>query len=136
MVCIYCGEKLAISNSRHQKRSNSTWRRRKCPSCRATITTIEAVDYPRSLVICKPDGTFTAFSRDRLFVDVYDSLKHRKNAINDATSLTDTIVNQTLAKIDTPRIDRQFLINQVTETLNNFDKVAAIHYSAYHRPNK
>lgn len=132
MVCITCGSKLAIVNSRHQKQANRTWRRRKCPGCGSLFTTIEAIDYPTSLVIKDSSGSLSAFSRDRLFIDVYECLKHRKTALSDATSLTDTVLAQLLPAQHQSQIERSALVAIVQQVLARFDTAASVQYAAYH----
>lgn len=132
MVCIYCASKTEVTNSRHQKRTNSIWRRRKCTACKAIVTTVEALDYTASVVVKEPSGTLEAFSRDKLLISLHRSLSHRKTALTDATALTDTIVGRLhLAFIDNT-VDRQYLRLLARETLERFDHAAGVHYTAFH----
>lgn len=78
------------------------------------------------------DTVLEPFSRDTLFISVYDSLKHRKTALEDASSLTDTVINLCLPKIRNATLERGVLIQQATQTLERFDTVAATHYAAFH----
>lgn len=131
MVCIYCSNETAVVNSRPQKRTNTIWRRRQCQDCQAVFTTSEAIDLEKSLVVASSKG-FAPFLRDRLFIDVYESLKHRKTALEDATALTGTIISQVLAESSVGSFDKQELLKTVVEVLRRFDKVAAMHFEAYH----
>lgn len=130
MVCIYCANKTAVINSRRQKRSNKIWRRRQCLKCKAVFTTSESVDLDKSLVI-KSDSQYKPLKRDKLFVSVYDSLRHRKTALNDATALTDTIINRLYAK-HSAQIEKADVIKISSEVLKKFDKAGYVYYSAYH----
>lgn len=78
------------------------------------------------------DGHLEPFSRFNLFVSLYDSLKHRKTALEDASSLTDTVINQCLPHVMHATLKRDDLVRVTSATLKRFDKVAATHYSAFH----
>lgn len=67
-------------------------------------------------------------------MSVYDSLKHRKTALNDATALTDTIISKLYAHVDTGRLQSRQIINVAHNVLKRFNKAAAIYYEAYHPP--
>lgn len=132
MVCIYCNSKTEITNSRRLARSNATWRRRHCLKCGALYTTVEEADYSRLWLIAGLKGRLSPFLRDKLFLSVYDSLRHRKTAIQDASALTSTIIAK-IAKASTDgQIDRQKLIDTALACLKRFDKTAAVHYKAYY----
>lgn len=133
MVCIYCGSETRVTNSRPQKRSNTVWRRRFCSHCKATITSLEAVDYDRALRV-RRTMSLEPFSRDKLFLSIYDSLKHRRNAVADATALTVTIISALTRKHKYPELDRTQIIFASGTILERFDSAAAIHYRAYHKP--
>lgn len=132
MVCIYCDTKLMTTNSRSHKRLAGTWRRRACPHCQAVITTIETIDYPTALIVIKPDNSLEAFSRDKLFISLYECLKHRKTAQKDATALTDTIIGKVLAGAKQAQIRNQGITELATSVLKRFDKAASVQYAAYH----
>jgi transcriptional regulator NrdR family protein len=168
MVCIYCGGGLAVSNSRPQLTRNQTWRRRLCKACGAVYTSIEAIDLSQALIVQESgqnsrkrdgDGSITEsgslstdtnlqpFDRDRLFISIYESLRHRPTAAQDARGLADTVTAhimrdaqkqrqlrdtkniQTAASRITPRTIAEAILN----TLQRFDQAAATHYAAFHR---
>jgi transcriptional regulator NrdR family protein len=72
------------------------------------------------------------FSRDKLFVSVYDSLRHRKTVLDDATALTGTIISTLTPLAEGAAIDRDVVITVTTTVLQRFDKPAASHYQAFH----
>ena len=84
-----------------------------------------------SLVVRKSTHV-TPFSRDILFTSLYDSLRHRKTAINDATALTVTVIAKLLGQIHSAEIDRDAIATETKAVLQRFDKAAAVHYAAYH----
>jgi len=132
MNCLYCGAGTKVINSRSQKRSNHTWRRRQCTNCKHVFTSIELPDLATSFVFLPSSGQVEPFCRDKLFLSVYNSLGHRKDALEASTSLTDTILSRLLKATDGSAIGRTKLIDAATEVLKSFDKAAAVQYSAYH----
>jgi transcriptional repressor NrdR len=131
MVCIYCSSDTKVVNSRHQKKSNQVWRRRKCLSCRAVFTTIESPDTTQALRI-RRNGRLQPFSRDNLLLSVYDSLKHRKTAVSDATAITSTVIGQLYPLIKEAALERDEITELTISVLQRFDRVAATHYRAFH----
>jgi transcriptional regulator NrdR family protein len=73
-----------------------------------------------------------AFQRDKLLLDVYDSLRHRKTAISDATALTDTIQKQLLPFVEQASLPVEAITEVTALTLENFDPIAATHFRAFH----
>ncbi len=132
MVCIYCSRKTKVVNSRSRKKSNTTWRRRECSGCRAIFTSIELFDLETSVSIKDNDDNLVPFLRDKLLFSLYDSLKHRKSAENDATHLTQTIISSIITKSQSASIEKETLLETAYSTLNRFDKAAAVHYKAYY----
>jgi len=131
MVCIYCGNPTSVVNSRHQKKANQVWRRRKCAVCQAIFTTLEGVDATQALRVHK-DTHFEPFSRDTLLLSIYDSLRHRKTAVTDATALTGTVLSRLYPLIQDATLEKDAIAEITTAILDNFDKAAATHYQAFH----
>ncbi len=133
MVCYYCGHTTDVTNSRLQKRSNRVWRRRACRECKTTVTTLETLDYTTSLALRQPTGRLEPFSRDNLFLSVWESLRHRKTALRDATTLTENILAKLPECMNNNAIERARLVTLVGLVLQRFDPVAGTHYTAYHK---
>ncbi len=131
MVCIYCGSKTEVTNSRLQKRLNHTWRRRQCLKCHAIMTTSEQIDLEKTILVTR-QGRLEPFRRDILFVSVHDSLKHRKTAISDATGLTDTIISALYPEMTDAQVETNTISKTALKILKRFDKVAATHYQAFY----
>jgi transcriptional repressor NrdR len=131
MVCIYCGNDTQVTNSRHQKRRNHVWRRRKCISCGAIFTTTEQPELEHALSV-RIQGRLEPFTQEILLISVYDSLKHRQTATSDAVALTETITSQLHAFVTNAVIERDTLVTIATETLQRFDTAAETFYAAYH----
>jgi transcriptional repressor NrdR len=135
MVCIYCGEKTEIINSRPQHRSNNVWRRRQCNSCKSIFTTAESVDYATAWTVRSLSGRYEPFSRDKLFISIFESCKHRKRPLNDATDLTQTVIKKLLSEVKDGSM-RAPDISRVTQVvLNRFDQAASVYYQSFHRKN-
>lgn len=132
MVCLYCAHNTRVVNSRSQKKTNQIWRRRLCINCRSIFTTTEAIVYKKEVLVSK--GTaLEPFSRDKLFISLYSSLKHRATALSDARELCDTISSRLISLLDKEAtIEAQKITNTTQVCLNRFDKVASTHYRAFH----
>lgn len=133
MVCIYCAHKTTVTNSRPSKKTPGTWRRRHCTHCGAVFTTREYADLSENYFVRYEDNTMTPFSRDNLFISIYQSCRHRKTALEDAEGLTNTIITKLLQK---PReagilITKDIIIIS-KEVLGRFDPVAETYYGAYY----
>lgn len=131
MICIYCGSKTRVMNSRLQKRHNNIWRRRECGNCMAVFTTSESPDFFKGWVV-ESSNDVQPFSRDKLFASVHDGLKHRKTAITDATHLTDTIIGRLYSLLSSGSLNKSDIIVATMDILKNFDKVSYTQYQAYH----
>lgn len=162
MVCIYCGSKTQVANSRHQKRVNQVWRRRECTRCHAVFTSLEAADYASSIVVRPTEptedphsrskaaaGAMSAkdrrtairaskhtpprpFNRDQLFASLLKCLGHRSTPVEDASALTSTVIAKLLAQGSKASISPAEIIIVATDTLKRFDKAAMVQYQAYH----
>lgn len=131
MVCVYCKSTTQVVNSRHQKRSNQIWRRRRCSSCQAVFTTLEAADTEQAFRVAKQNH-LEPFSRDKLLLTIHDSLRHRKTAQTDATALTDTVLGKLYPQFTNGVIEPKKITEITLGVLKNFDQAAATHYQAFH----
>jgi transcriptional regulator NrdR family protein len=100
--------------------------------CKATVTSVEEYDLSQTHRVQWPDGSLAPFLRDRLFLDVYQSLSHRKSALGDATALTDTIIQVCIATSHRGKINNSTIIDLVSSTLDKFDTAGAIYYRSHH----
>lgn len=133
MVCIYCGNNTQVVNSRLHKRTNEVWRRRKCLMCKSLVTTYESAALDASIVVQYSETDLRPFSRDTLFISIYESCRHRSTATSDATALTQTIMNKVFTRPLAPAITREAIIAAAEDTLELFDAAAATYYKAYHK---
>ena len=132
MVCIQCGQKTQVINSRHQARTNQVWRRRRCLTCQAIFTTLESAAYDAAWLVKGYTGSHIPFSRDKLFLSLYHSCQHRPTAISDAAALTDTVIRKLLAEVRASVLDVRSIAAAAQVALNRFDKAASVHYQAFH----
>jgi transcriptional regulator NrdR family protein len=133
MVCIYCGGKTEIFNSRHLSRINGTWRRRRCLKCGAIITTTEETDYSKQWVVEGKNKRFKPFLRDKLYLSVFNNLGHRKTATIDAIAITVTVISKLGKKSKDGKLSKEDIIDTTYSTLARFDKPASVQYKAYHK---
>lgn len=133
MVCIQCGSETRVINSRHQKRTNRVWRRRQCLNCKNVFTTEESAQYAAAWLVKAKSGALQPFSRDKLFLSVIDSLKHRKTALVDAEALAETIISKLVSSASNGTIDSQSISQITLVALNRFDKAASVRYQAIHQ---
>lgn len=133
MVCIHCGDKTDVINSRLQKRTDHVWRRRKCRDCQAIFSTTESPDFQAEWLVRDGSGRTEAFSRDKLFLSLYDSCHHRETAVGDAGALTDTVINKLRPEVHRSQVEAVTITRTAQVVLSRFDKAAAVRYAALHR---
>ena len=132
MKCIYCGAETQVTNSRHQKRVNQVWRRRKCQECGAVFSTHESAAYDAAWRVRTAQGVLQPFNQNKLLVSLYKSLEHRTSALGDADALTSTIMGKLLATAQNGLLDRSDIVRTALEILKRFDTPASVHYAAFH----
>jgi transcriptional repressor NrdR len=132
MVCIYCHGDTRVTNSRLQKQANQVWRRRQCIECGNNFTTHEIADSRTAIIVRYSPKVLKPFSRDTLFISVYESCKHRAQAVSDASALTQTILAKLYDHLDDSVLERDTIAAVTLAVLGRFDSSAATMYSAYH----
>ena len=133
MVCIYCGGKTQVENSRPQKRLNQVWRRRECTQCHAVFTTEEAAELGTSISVrAGTGGSVSPFNRDKLFVSILKAVGHRKTAVDDASALCATVIAKLLHATDQAAVSPADIVRTTVRVLKNFDSAAGVQYQAYH----
>lgn len=136
MVCIYCQGETEVTNSRAKARNPSVWRRRACLRCAAQYTTLELPGYDTALTVQGQDKKHLyPFSRDKLFLSLHKSLGHRKEALDDATALTSTVISRVFLRelLKEGVLETKDLSRTAYEVLKRFDPLAATTYKAYHQ---
>jgi transcriptional regulator NrdR family protein len=132
MVCIQCGNKTSVINSRLQHRNNNVWRRRKCLSCNLIFTTLERANLESSWIVMNKSGGHAPFLEDKLLISIYLSCLHRETALTDARQLTDTVIKKLKTKTLNSRLDSKTIAQTAIVALNRFDSVSSSYYAARH----
>ena len=131
MVCIKCGTKTSVINSRRQKRSNQVWRRRKCKACQDVFTSLEAPDLA-SLLIVDSRGRREPFTSDRLFADLLVALQHRSDRFTAAREASHTIIKQLLKLQGKSVLLKDEISLATAQVLSKLDRSAYLRYVAEH----
>ncbi len=133
MFCINCFHKnTAVVNSRPHKKKPTVWRRRKCPSCGNTFTTLERPSLADNKPVHLPSGKTDTFNLGKLIISISKAFTHSpKDAEYNALWLAQTIEDtlSTEHTVVTPE-DIEAVTHQ---TLKRFDELAAIQYAAQHQ---
>ena len=132
MVCIHCRSETQVINSRSLKRPNQVWRRRKCTKCDAIFTTREVAQYELTWLV-RRKGSLAPFNRDKLLLSIFTSCRHRPSALEDASALTETVMNKLLFTANNGVLEASAVASTVQVALNRFDKAASVHYQAFHK---
>jgi len=132
MVCIHCGSKTKVVNSRHQRKTNQVWRRRQCAECGTIFSTLEVTQHELAWLVSH-NGRFEPFSPDKLFLSLYKSCEHRPAALSDAKGLTGTIISKLPAYMADGALNASDIARVAQVALNRFDKAASTHYQAFHQ---
>jgi len=132
MVCIHCGGKTRVVNSRHQQKSNQVWRRRRCLECDAVFSTEEAARHELAWLV-RHNSRLEPFQREKLFISVYRSCQHRPAALSDARDLTETILGKLRRRVTGGTLKSTDIASVVQVALSRFDKAASVYYRAYHK---
>jgi transcriptional repressor NrdR len=130
MICPYCSNDSKVSNSRHQKRSNSVWRRRECLSCHSIWTTNERLRGSGTFKVAQGD-ILVDFKPELLLISLYEALRHRKTPATDAQYVHGTVLEK-LQKTNQPVFTTQLIAESCYKVLKNYDKLAADLYRALH----
>ena len=70
---------------------------------------------------------------EKLFISIYDCLKHRKNAVTEAKHICNTITSKLIREVVDDFIDVNMIRDTSLVCLFRFDTLAAANYSAYHK---
>ena len=132
MVCIYCGKKTRVTNSRPQLSVGQTWRRHECNSCHALFTTTEQVAFYDVLRVKKRSGRIENFQRDKLFLSIYRSCDHINNSTRVSSQLTSTVIARLFAKKPMSPIVGAIAISKVcSQVLKAYNAAASVRYLSF-----
>lgn len=130
MFCINCFHKTTrVSNSRPRRNDPSVWRRRTCPACDTTFTTIERPSLADNRLVSNPDGTSEPFNLGKLIISVSGAFMHDRNkASYDALWIAQTVEN--ILSTDYAIVTADDIAAVTHQTLKRFDELAAVQYAA------
>jgi len=131
MNCPYCNSESKVSNSRHQKRSNSVWRRRECLTCHAIWTTNERLQGSGTFKVSNGDF-LVDFRAELLLISLYEALRHRKTPAIDAQYIYGTVLEK-LQRTNLPVFPTILIAESSYNVLKNYDKLAADLYKTLHQ---
>jgi len=134
MVCIYCGEKTKVVNSRHQKSSNQTWRRLRCTNCQSVVTSLEHISLEDALMVEKQNGTIEPFARDKLFLSIYKAVDHLRQPVISAGHLTNTVLRHLQKRPLLSPMPTKSISSAVSLVLKRYDAAASVRYLSFQTP--
>jgi len=97
------------------------------------FTTTESAALGTAIAVRHSSRELQPLSRDKLFISIYESNKHRPTALTDADGLVGTIISLILQQHSAGVISRAEIITLATAVLERFDRTAATMYAAYHK---
>lgn len=83
------------------------------------------------MVFDESGGSELQFERDKLFLSIYRSLKHRQSAVTDATAICETVMSK-MGVSDQGKVSRTQLRSETHGALKRFDSAAATYYKSFH----
>ncbi len=72
------------------------------------------------------------FSRDKLLISIFDSIKHRNAPQNEADGLCDTVVADLISSLSGTVIKKRLIKQVCLSVLQPFDSTAGTYYQAYY----
>lgn len=131
MVCIYCGSKTKIINSRQIAKSGQIWRRHRCQECHATFTTTEDYQLNNALLVEHSNQQTEPFIKEKLFISIHQAIDHLKNNEETANYLTQTVINRLFkSKPLKPILTTKNIYITVVYVLRRYDAASAIRYAS------
>ncbi len=131
MICVYCGEKTKVVNSRQQRRNNNVWRRRRCQKCLAVFTTQESPDLASTLMV-NQNGAYRPFLSDLVYTEILLALQDRKNCYTEAREITSTVIRNLLKLPSSPVFEPKQISQEISKVLKRFNKRSWMRYVAEH----
>lgn len=130
MICIKCGSHItSIINSRHNKKSATTWRRRQCKDCRYIYTTYEEPALDQITIVS--DKSSNPFSHAKLMISLAGCFEHTPTTRAEcAEALAKTVESKLIQNgFET---SSQAICEVSYQALKNFDHLASVQYAAKH----
>lgn len=130
MRCPFCGFKdTKVIDSRLSE--GKVRRRRECPKCVKRFTTYEVVEKP-ALMVCKKDGSFEPFDRNKLITGITTATKKRAVSPETIEKIVDDIenklVNDMVTEVTTSEIG-----DSILSALKEIDLVAYVRFASVYK---
>lgn len=130
MICIKCGsQKTRITNSRHGKKSASTWRRRQCKECKYIYTTYEEPALDQIKVVS--DKSSAPFSHAKLMISLAGCFEHTPTSRAEKTEALSKTIETKLINSGN-ETSPQTICEASYGVLKHFDRLASVQYAAKH----
>lgn len=133
MICVNCFHSTtSVSNSRPHKKRPAVWRRRLCPNCKKTFTTVERPSLADNQLIYSSDTNTTPFNLGRLILSIAKAFQHDTvGAKQNSLWLAQTVETMLSSQLST--ITPEDIEAVTHQTLKRFDELAAVQYAAQHQ---
>ena len=131
MVCLYCGSKTKITNSRYNKELHKTWRRHRCTNCNWIFTTYESIDMLQAVMVKKRSGKLEPFYEYKLFTSIKKSIDHISQPAKNANMLVQSVLRLVYRDLNGPVVTSLDLDRYVASVLKRFNAAAAVKYLSY-----
>ena len=130
MSCPFCNyEDTKVIDSR--KSEGKKRRRRECPKCGRRFTTYEAVEKPM-LIVCKKDGSFEPFDRNKLIAGISTATKKRSVSYDEVIKIVDDIENEFANEMKS-EVTTSVIGDKVLEALKERDLVAYVRFASVYK---
>lgn len=132
MKCPYCGHlDNKVIDSRLNKESTITRRRRSCLACNQRFTTYERLEVMMPVLV-KKDGRREAWDRQKMVVGLEKACEKRPVSYDDIDAFVDDIEKR-LQDLGLKEVSSQIIGEWVMEELPELDEVAYVRFASVYR---
>jgi transcriptional repressor NrdR len=132
MKCPYCGHlDNKVIDSRLNKESTITRRRRSCLTCNQRFTTYERLEVMMPVLV-KKDGRREAWDRQKMVVGLEKACEKRPVSYDDIDAFVDEIEKR-LQDLGLKEVSSQIIGEWVMESLPELDEVAYVRFASVYR---
>ncbi|MBA3005687.1 MAG: transcriptional regulator NrdR [Proteobacteria bacterium] len=132
MKCPYCGHlDNKVIDSRLNKESTITRRRRSCLACNQRFTTYERLEVMMPVLV-KKDGRRESWDRQKMFVGLEKACEKRPVSCDDIDAFVDEIEKK-LQDLGAKEVSSEVIGEWVMEDLPNLDEVAYVRFASVYR---
>lgn len=132
MKCPYCGDfENKVTDSRLNKDSTITRRRRSCLSCNQRFTTYERLEVTMPMLV-KKDGRREGWDRQKMVLGLEKACEKRPVSVDKIDDFVDNIERK-LQDIGAKEVLSKVIGEWVMEDLPNLDEVAYVRFASVYR---